>query len=1173
MYKFMKKNHSRYGKADSCIPLKKIFRKMNVTLFVILLSAIQILANDLYSQDTRFTLIKGNSTIEDVLSAIEDQSDYYFLYNGKLVNVAQSVSIKIENQSLKSTLDELFKNTNITYKIYDRQVVLSPAESSVSQQIQRVSGKVTDSSGAPLPGVTVVVKGTTQGTITDASGNYSLPNVPENATLVFSFVGMRTREITGSKPVINVTMEEDAIGIEEVVAIGYGTKSKETLTGAISVIDDDVLESRPAAKTTDLLQGVSSGLQITRSNTGDIRGSTNGITIRGVTSRNAPGVLVVIDGIAQNYTDAKALDNINPNDIENISVLKDGQAAIYGARAAGGVILITTKAGTAGKPTINFSATATIQRPSLMRKTMNVLDLSQMHYEGFVNDGQVNNPYSDVIKYINDNHITLEEVMGNNGQHVLTKPFDAPYALGHYEWNDIMFDPSLQQNYNISISGKTDKLTYYESVNYIDQDGMLAYGKNYKKRLLITLKNDYQVTDFLKIKSNFNIGNQKVVEPRNYSGNSYNGGVQGSLFFVWPTNLPYTSGGHYYNMGGFHDPIGYAQSAGYTTDWLYIIRGNLGAEIKLFKNFLITADIASNYSITESDYASIGFPMYNFYDEYTQLSSDDANTGPNRAGADYVRSRYTIGNIYATYSREFEDHRISLMAGYSHEENDYRAFSAYRRYGLISEQLPTMSAGSGSEQYNSEGKSDYALNSAFSRLEYSYKNRYLFDAVFRYDGSSKFAKGYKWSPFWGFSGAWIISDENFMGNLKNVIDFLKIRASWGELGNQTGINLYDYVSQINIGGAYPMGSWTSPSQVQNATLGSMASTTRTWEKIESKNIGLDFRILNSRLNGSFDVFIKDNKDMFFTQEFPEVLGTTAPSINGAHLRTKGWELELGWRDKIRELGYSVRLSLSDNKNKIIELADAIIPAMGVNNFVQGYPASSFFGYEYDGLIQTDSELNAYKASFTSGIPNNLQLGDARFKDLDGDQKLEALPYEVDENGNPTDTSGDMVQIGEGGQHYLYGITLGLEWKNFDFSAFFQGVLNWDVFSSVVPCNQYFEPIESYFFGKTWNPQNTDAFFPRLSQNGTIKSYNYRFSNAPFKLYNNRYIRLKNIQLGYNIPKNLTNRLNISQLRVYFSGTDIWESSNLPGAQDPETPFAVRLSPFPRQFSLGLNLTL
>ncbi|MGV8091962.1 MAG: TonB-dependent receptor [Mangrovibacterium sp.] len=1146
---------------------------MNVTLFVILLSAVQILANVVYSQDTRFTLTKGNSTIEDVLSTIEDQSDYYFLYNGKLVDVTQSVSIKIENQNLRNTLDELFKNTNITYKIYDRQVVLSPVESFVGQQIQRVSGKVTDSSGAPLPGVTVVVKGTTQGTITDASGNYSLPNVPENATLVFSFVGMRTREIIGSKPVINVTMEEDAIGIEEVVAIGYGTKSKETLTGAISVIDDDVLESRPAAKTTDLLQGVSSGLQITRSNTGDIRGSTNGITIRGVTSRNAPGVLVVIDGIAQNYTDAKALDNINPNDIENISVLKDGQAAIYGARAAGGVILITTKAGTAGKPTINFSATATIQRPSLMRKTMNVLDLSQMHYEGFVNDGQVNNPYSDVIKYINDNHITLEEVMENNGQHVLTKPFDAPYALGHYEWNDIMFDPALQQNYNISISGKTDKLTYYESVNYIDQDGMLAYGKNYKKRLLITLKNDYQVTDFLKIKSNFNIGNQKVVEPRNYSSNSYNGGVQGALFFVWPTNLPYTSGGHYYNMGGFHDPIGYAQSAGNTTDWLYIIRGNLGAEIKLFKNFLITADIASNYSITESDYASIGFPMYNFYDEYTQLSSDDANTGPNRAGADYVRSRYTIGNIYATYSREFEDHRISLMAGYSHEENDYRAFSAYRRYGLISEQLPTMSAGSGSEQYNSEGKSDYALNSAFSRLEYSYKDRYLFDAVFRYDGSSKFAKGYKWSPFWGFSGAWIISEENFMEKLKNVVDFLKIRASWGELGNQTGINLYDYVSQINIGGAYPMGSWTSPSQVQNATLGSMASTTRTWEKIESKNIGLDFRILNSKLNGSFDVFIKDNKDMFFTQEFPEVLGTTAPSINGAHLRTKGWELELGWRDKIRELGYSVRLSLSDNKNKIIELADAIIPAMGVNNFVQGYPASSFFGYEYDGLIQTDSELNAYKASFTSGIPNNLQLGDVRFKDLDGDQKLEALPYEVDENGNPTDTSGDMVQIGEGGQHYLYGITLGLEWKNFDFSAFFQGVLNWDVLSTVVPCNQYFEPIESYFFGKTWNPQNTDAFFPRLSQNGTIKSYNYRFSNAPFKLYNNRYIRLKNIQLGYNIPKNLTNRLNISQLRVYFSGTDIWESSNLPGAQDPETPFAVRLSPFPRQFSLGLNLTL
>ncbi|MDD4192850.1 MAG: SusC/RagA family TonB-linked outer membrane protein, partial [Mangrovibacterium sp.] len=531
-------------------------------------------------------------------------------------------------------------------------------------------------------------------------------------------------------------------------------------------------------------------------------------------------------------------------------------------------------------------------------------------------------------------------------------------------------------------------------------------------------------------------------------------------------------------------------------------------------------------------------------------------------------------NLYATYKYEkLKNQTINLMAGYSHEENDFTSFSAYRRLGLISAQLPTMSAGSTGEQNTSEGKSDYALNSVFSRLEYSYKNRYLLDGVFRYDGSSRFAEGHKWAPFFGFSGGWIVSEESFMGNVKNVIDFLKVRASWGELGNQSGIALYDYLSQINIGGSYPMGSYTSPVQAQSATLGSMPSTTRTWETIESKNLGVDFRAFGARLTGTVDVFIKDNKDMFFVQEFPTVLGTTAPSINGAHLRTKGWELEIGWRDKIKQLDYSVKFNLQDNHNKVIELADAVIPKQGTNTFVQGYPASSYFGYRYDGFIQSDSELTEYKTGFTSGIPNNIKLGDARYKDLDNDGKLEALPYALDENGVPTSTSGDLVQIGDGGQHYLYGISLGLSWKNFDFSTFFQGVLNWQVISAVMAPSNDFDPIESYFHHETWAPERTDVIFPRLSQNGAIKKYNYQVSDAPYKLYNNRYIRLKNIQLGYTLPKNITNRLKMDKLRVYFSGTDIWEHSNLPGNQDPETPFERRLSPFPRQYSFGLTLTL
>jgi len=1154
----------------------QILRKMKLTLLLLFLTVLTGIAADSYSQSTKLTLKLENVRIEDLLNKIEDQSQFRFFYNEE-INLEKKISIDVSTENISIILEKIFADKSIHYEIIGRQIILSNRIGSnniSSQQPKSISGKVTDSSGGSLPGVSVVVKGTTTGVITDMDGKYTLSKVPENATLQFSFVGMKTQEIkVGTQSSINVVLAEETVGIEEVVAIGYGTKSKETLTGAISVIDDKVLEGRPAIKTTDLLQGISSGVQITRGNTGNIRSSANTISIRGLTSRNSPGVLVVIDGIAQASTDATALDNLNPDDIENISVLKDGQAAIYGARAAGGVILVTTKKGKTDKPTINFSYNYTIQKPSLMQDHSNILQMVEMHNEGFVNDGQTSNAYTPVVDYIASNRITLSEVKKNNGEHILTAPFGIAWALGYYDWNDIMFDPSPLHDSNLSISGKSNKLNYYGSVSYQDQEGMLAYGSNYKKRLLITLKNDYTVTDFLKIKTNFRIGNQKVVEPYGYGSgtgsNSNNTGVQGSLKFNWPSQAPYTKGGHYYNMGGFQDPIGYAKDAGNTTDLSYIIDGNLGMEITPVKDVSITAEVASNYNITETDWANIGFKMYDLYDNFNAYS----NNGINSAGASYARDRYTTASIYAKYDfTKIENHKLNLMAGYSHEEDDYRYFSAYRSYGLISAELPTMGLGSTKYQYNDESKTDYAINSLFSRLEYSFRDRYLFEGVFRYDGSSKFADGYKWAPFYGFSGGWVISNESFMANLKKVIDFMKIRGSWGQLGNQASIGLYDYLSQISIGGSYPMGSWTSPAQTQSAYLGSMPSTTRTWEKIESTDVGIDLRAFNSKLTGSLDVYVKNNKNMFFTKEYPSILGTTAPSINGAHVRTKGWEVEIGWRDKINQLGYSVKMNLSNYNSDVIELADAVTPFQGTNSFVQGNPINSYFGYRYDGFIQTESELAEYKSRFTSGIPNNLKVGDARFKDLDGDGKLEALSYTVDKNGKPTSTSGDLVRIGDGNQHYLFGISLGFNWKNIDFSSFFQGVLKWDVITTVSPITAFYEPIDEYFYHKTWSEERKNAIYPRLSQDASVINYNYQYSNAPYKMYNNRYIRLKNIQLGYTLPGRITNKVKLDKVRVYFSGIDIWESSNLPGSQDPETPFYQFSSPFPRQYSFGVNVT-
>lgn len=1125
-------------------------------------------------------------SLEKVFKVIKEQTGYFVSYKMSQVRRATPVTIQSKDMPLEQFLHRVLQNQPLDYTLEENTIFIKwkkelykmiPLES-ISQTLTppvediTLSGRVTNGKQEPLEGVSVTVRGTQNGTITNADGRFSL-SVPSsnNVELIFSFVGFESQTVrVGNQTVFNIVLKDFVAGLDDVVVVGYGTQRKKTLTGAVSVIDNDALENRPAAKTTDLLQGLSPGLQISRSNPGNIRGSQNSILIRGVSSRSDPGVLVVIDGIPQNATNASAIDNINPDDIDNISILKDGQAAIYGARAAGGVILITTKSGRDDKPTIRIGADETIQKPFFPRKPVNFLQEVEMQNEGFVNDGQITNVYSNVAKFIKENDITYDKIKNNDRKYLLREPFgyDNPYYLGDYDWYDIMYDPALQQNYNVSVSGKKGRLTYYESINYLDQDGMLAWGSNFKRRLLVTLKNDYEVTDYLKIRSNFRVGTQKIMQPNNYTADGYHG-IEGGTRFIHRVLEPFTVGGHYNNIGGYYNPIAEAEASGTTTDLSYMLRGTIGAEITPFRNFIINGELSADYNVTETDWASLDFDMYNALDEFSQT----AKAGLVQAGADYSRNRYMVGNLNANYSLNSKGHNAKLLAGYSIEGNTFRTFGAYRRYGLISPNLPTMSVGAADEQYNSENKNAYALNSVYSRLEYGFKNRYLFEGIFRYDGSSKFAKGHKWAPFVGVSAGWVISEEAFMKRLENTFDFLKLRVSWGQLGNQSGIGLYDYLYQIAVGGSYPAGSWLSPTQGLSATLGALPSTTRTWEKIESKNLGLDFVMLSSRLTGTFDFYIKDNKNMFFNQEFPKVLGATPPNINGAFVRTKGWEAELGWQDKVGKFGYFFKVNFSNNTTRVEDLKDAIVPVNGPNTFVQGYPYNVIFGYVYDGLIQTDEELSGYKSYFTSGIPALIKKGDVKYKDLNGDGKLTALPYEVGEDGKPKANSGDLVAVGDGAQHYFYGFTLGANWKNFDFRVFFQGVLKWQIYSALRPDFNWYEPNNAAFYHRTWSPDRSDVLWPRLSQNNPVKNYNYAFSDAPYFLFNNKYLRLKNIQLGYTVTKTLVRRLGINQMRVYFSGADVWEYAPVPIVMDPETPNRENASPFPRQYSFGLTLTL
>lgn len=1143
----------------------KIPSSMKLTALSLMLSLSAFAAN---ADAQQVSVTVSNAKVKTVLNSISDQTGLSLAYSAQVVDLNRKVSLNFVNTEVSEVLNAMFGNTAIGYEIKDGKIYLFKAAERTTalanQQKKTITGTVVDPNGEAVIGANVLVKGTTNGTITDMDGKFSL-EVPEGATLLISYIGYNDYEALATEN-IKIKLTEDATQLDEVVAIGYGVKKKSTLTGSISMVDKEVLEDRPVSKTTDLLQGTAPDLQITRSNQGKVRGTNSSMSIRGTTSRSDPGVLIVIDGIAQKDNGTYALDNINPDDIENISILKDAQASIYGARAAGGVILVTTKKGLTDKPTINFSGTYTIQKPSLFKERTNVLQLVEMMNEGFVNDGQETNMYSHIVKYIADNHLTMEEISKNNGKYSCQWPFDnsANFVFGDYDWADIMFDPAPMQNYNLSVSGKTKRFNYYNSIGYVSQDAMLNYADNSNKRLFVKLKNDFNVTDYLKIKTIFDFERQKVTEPYRYDQVEYWQGL------IWPVFMPFNSAGNLYNFGSHQNPIGYARDGGNITDINYRVKALLGFVLTPIKNWSITGEYSSSFDINENEWANLGFDMYDENNKY----SYNSNNGRNSAGTSYGRSRYTVANIYTNYSYTLLDKNIfDFMAGFSHEEEDWRQFNAERRLGLIGNELPTMGVGSSDEQYNSEAKSDRALNSFFTRIGYTYDNKYLIEGIFRYDGSSRFAEGHRWSPFFGLSGAWTISNEKFMQNLNKYINFLKLRASWGTMGNEASIGLYDYIAQINIGGVYPFGNPLSPILNQYASVAGLASNTRTWEKIDTKNLGIDISTFNSRLNASADIYVKNNPNMFFTQEFPQVLGITAPSINGAHVQSKGWEISLGWKDKIGDWSYSANLNLSNNKSEVIELADATIPSMGTNSFVEGYPVGAYFGYDFDGFIMNEEELKDYYSHIHSGIPNNLAVGDVKYKDLDGDGKLLPQVYKTDNAGKPTSDSGDMIYLGDNGQHYLFGINLGVNWKNFDLSMFFQGVLKWDVFESNKPIEYDSWPPQGYFYGKTWSPDNPNFVYPRLSQNEAVKGHDYQISNAPYKLYNNRYIRLKNLQFGYTFSKDLLEKINIERLRVYFSGTDLWEAYSIPGTYDPEKPFNPRITPFPRGFSFGVNVTL
>lgn len=1154
----MKKNHSHYGGGVTLVSPQKIFLKMKVTLFVVLFSAIQVLATGAYSQTKGFTLAKENTTLENVLKAIEDQSNYYFLYNGSLIDVSQKINVKLENQSLEATLQALFKDADVTYKIYNRQIVLSPAKTAADvQQSMEVKGNVSDASGAPLPGVTVIIKGTTTGTITDFDGNYVLSNVAEGSTLLFSFVGMKPQEvIVGNTSTIDVTLAEESIGIEEVVAIGYGTQKKVNLTGSVSTIDfANEIESRPVTTTSSGLQGAIPNLQITPES--GKPGHSASINVRGTTSINGGGPLVLVDGVEM------SMDLVNPNDIANVSVLKDAAASsIYGVRAAYGVVLITTKsAGKEGETTVSYSGNVAFSKPTVLP---DMVGTSYEHAE-FINKALLN---ANIGVMFEDDHI---EGMKAWAQDPTNNPeseiIQGTYRFyGHTNWVDLMMKNSaLSHRHNINVSGGGEKTRFYSSIGFVEQQGIIRYAEDKYQRLNTRLSVENQTNDWMKLGFKLLYNYVGEDEPHKYKDDVFR-----QMVFSSPVRLatPFLGDPNFPEYDPFigkyfddQNPISLLKEGGRDMSNTHDIWASVSADLDIMEDWTARIDFTYNRKMDRFSEHRKRIDMIT-----SSFVETEGNTNNNSYKQISRDKSYSSFNAWTQYEKTLgEKHYVKGMVGFNQELTQYSSFSALRRE-LLSQNLPSLSLGVGDQQVAESGY-EWALRGGFFRANYIFDDRYLVEVNGRYDGTSRFPKDNRFVFLPSFSLAWRLSEEAFMESTRGWLDNLKVRGSYGLLGNQLltaktwsgNTKYYPYIPFMASGfaGNYLFG--TEQDLLINPA--GLVSNSLTWEKASTVNFGFDVTMLNQRLDASFDWYRRTTSDMLVKVEYPELLGTSAPPANKAELQTTGWELSVSWKDRIgKDFSYGVGVILSDSQAEITKYDN---PTNSLGDHYVGKKIGEVWGYETEGFFAVGEDIASYADQSKLGA--NWKAGDIKYADINNDGF-------VNNGKNTLEDHGDLKVIGNTTPRYQYGITADVTYKNLYMNLFLQGVGKRDFW----PSSEEFWPVatqyyntQTWFLTDTWTEDNPNTYFPRPIARETKN----RQQQSKY-MQDASYIRLKSISVGYNIPRNWLDVLRIAKASVFVSGENLWEHSNIKGPYDPEAAKGngAMLYPFQRTYSVGVNVT-
>lgn len=1027
---------------------------------------------------------------------------------------------------------------------------------------QNVSGRITAAeNGESLPGVSILVKGTNQGTTTDNDGKYTLKLPNNNATLVVSFIGYLKQEIAvGGRSVVDLALEVDTKALEEVVVVGYGTQEKVNLTGAVGVADSKRLMNRPIANAGEGLQGVIPNLNVNVRN-GDPAQAVV-FNIRGYESINGGAPLVLVDNVPMD------LNRINPNDIESISVLKDASAAaVYGARAAFGVVLVTTKSGKSGKVTVNFGTQTSLAKPIFnMDVVTDPYEFVQARNAANIRTSGVPSYDADMVagtKAYSENPATAPQWKVVNG----TLRF---YGFNNYQ-EQIMTQFAPTSQHDLSVSGGNEKSKFFVSLGYFSKDGYLREkSKNEKfKRYNILMKADFKINDWLSMDSKVVFNSQNSDKPHFYNWD-VNINSLARVPPIMPIQFPDLE---YYVTPGDRDKYApyIGKYFGGTNFFPYLLDG--GRTTYTNNDIWLTQGVTLTPLKGLKIRSDFSYNIFNrmYQDVQSKVDIVDANLlaanliSNGFSGDDWIRNennynQYYVFNAFAEYKLPLPvNHNMTAMVGFNQELGQNRYSGAQAR-ALITPLVTDLNATTGVQQ-TFGAKSHVALRGAFYRLNYNYKERYLIELNGRYDGSSRFPQASRFGFFPSFSAGWRISNESFMAGTSRWLDNLKLRASYGTLGNQLlGNNFYPYVATMGSGQSpYMFAGGTIPI----VTAAGLVSPSLTWETVVSKNLGVDVTAFKGRLDASFDIFTRDTKDMLMDVTYPAILGTAAPKENAADLRTKGWELSLTWRDKIkRDWNYDVTLALSDWTAEITKFNN---PTGNLNTYYVGQKLGEIWGFETVGIFQTADDVA--KAPKQTNIGANWRPGDIQYADLNGDGNITL-------GNNTLANPGDRKIIGNSTPRYTFGINGGISYKNFRLGVFFQGIGKKDHWPTSGNWTWFFPfnagHVERYYITDTWREDNRDAYFP-AAHISTNDKKNVQVQSR--YLQSAAYIRLKNITFSYDLPTGLLKKIGMSRAQIFTTGMNLWEFTKMRKPLDPETIQSAAIEyPMQRIVTLGANVS-